>query len=365
MGEKVVLSVGTAKGLFLFTSDPARRRWRVRGPMLPGLEINHATIDPRTTTLYATANSPWYGSRLTYSTNLGRSWQEASGPSFPKDSGLKLDRIWHIEPGPAAEPKVLFCGVAPAALFRSDDGGKSWEEVDGLTSHPSRPRWEPGAGGLCLHSILIDETNPSRMWVGISAVGVFRTEDGGKSWTALNQGVRAEFRPDKYPEFGQCVHDVVFAGGGDGASAPQRLYQQNHCGVYRSDDGAGSWKEITEGLPSDFGFPIAAHPRNPDVAYVVPLQGAELRSPPEGKLRVWRTRNAGGSWEPLSNGLPQTRAFMGLYREAFTADAYDPAGLYLGTNTGNLYASTDEGETWRKLTTDLPPVYSLSVTSID
>lgn len=354
----MLLLVGTAKGLFTYQSDD-RSRWETTGPHLPGKEINHATFDPRTKTIFATANDPWFGSRLAYSKDMGKTWVESeSGPRFEENGGLKLDRLWHLEPGRASEPGVIYCGVAPAALFRSDDDGATWSEVEGLTSHPSRERWQPGAGGLCLHSIVLDPEDDKRMWVGISAVGVFRTDDGGATWQTQNKGVRAEFQPEKYPEFGQCVHHLVAAA----TNGDRRLYQQNHCGVYRSDDQGASWEEITEGLPSDFGFPMAAHPQDPNSVYVVPLRGAELRTPPDGKLRVFRTRDAGKSWEPLSDGLPQDDAFMGIYREGLCTDGMDPAGLYLGTNTGNLYASIDEGETWKQITPNLPPVMSVSAT---
>lgn len=357
----VLLLAGTSKGLFLFRSDQHRRRWRAQGPFLSGYEVNHATLDRRTGTLYATANSPWFGSRIAYSPDMGKTWHESqAGLGFSPQSGLKLERLWHIEPGRPSEPGRVYCGVAPAALFRSDDGGETWEEVQGLTSHPSRPQWEPGAGGLCLHSIVLDPANSSRMWVAISAVGTFRSDDGGKSWRPLNRGVRAEFLPERYPEWGQCVHHAVLAAGGNG-----RLYQQNHCGVYRSDDAAESWQEVSAGLPSDFGFPMAAHPHQPDTAYVVPLQGGDFRCPPEGKLRVYRTQDAGRTWEPLRRGLPQRGAYMGVYREDLCTDALEPAGLYLGTNTGHLYISADEGERWRRLTADLPPIFSVSAAVLE
>lgn len=244
----------------------------------------------------------------------------------------------------------------PGSLFRSDDAGETWLEDEALNDHPTRDRWEPGAGGLILHSIVLDPVNADRMWVAISAAGVFRTEDGGRSWQPFNSGLKnilAKYEPNAelYLEVGQCVHHMVCAaGGGD------RLYAQTHWGTYRSDDGAATWNEITEGLPSDFGLMIAAHPWDADVAYVLPLQGAEFRCPPEGKLRVFRTADAGRTWQPLTRGLPQRGAFMSGYREAMVCDSLEPAGVYFGTNTGQIYASADEGESWRRLTADLPPV---------
>ena len=357
----VLLLVGTRKGLFLFRSDQYRRRWRSYGPYLTDQEVNQATLDRRSGVLYATANSPWFGSRLTYSSDMGKTWHESqAGLRFPDQSGLKLDRVWHIESGRPSEPGVMYCGVAPAALFRSDDGGETWEEVQGFTSHPSRPQWQRGGGGLCLHSILLDPTNSSRMWVGISAAGTFRTDDGGKTWRPMNRGVRAEFLPERYPKWGQGVHHTVLAAGGN-----CRLYQQNHCGVYRSNDAGETWQEVTTGLPSDFGFAMAAHPHQPDTAYVVPLQGDNFRCPPEGRLRVYRTQDVGRTWEPLHKGLPQRRAYMGVYREALCTNGLEPAGVYRGTNTGHLYISADEGERWRRLTADLPPIFSVSAAVLE
>lgn len=357
----VLLLVGTQKGLFSFRSDSSRKRWKFGGPFLKGKEINHAVFDRRSGTIHATANDVFFGSRIASSKDFGKKWKESEGgPKFEADSGLKLDRLWHIEPGRPSEPNVIYCGVAPAALFRSDDGGENFYEVTGLTDHPSRPQWQPGAGGLCLHSIMLDPQDSTRMWIGISAVGVFRTDDDGKSWVTLNKGVRAEFQPEKYPEFGQCVHHAELAPGGR-----DRIYQQNHCGVYRSDDAGETWTEISEGLPSDFGFSLALHPRNREVAYVIPIGGAEMRTPPGAKLRVFRTSNAGRAWEPLTKGLPQRRAYMGTYREALASDTLDPAGVYFGTNTGNLYASADEGDSWKRITADLAPITSVSAAVLD
>jgi len=352
---KTLVLAGTKKGLFAFTSAD-RRRWELNGPFQNGREINHAIYDGRSGRIYATANDAWFGCEIVWSGDLGKSWTTArQNPVFPEKSGLKLERLWHIEPGRASELEVLYAGAAPAALFRSDDGGQSWTEIISLTEHPSRPRWHPGAGGLCLHSIAIDHSNAQRMFVGISAVGVFRTEDGGATWSVANQGTRAEFLPEKFPEFGQCVHKLLIADG-----KRSLLFQQNHCGVYRSADAGRTWQEITAGLPSDFGFPLALHPRESETLFVLPLKGADFRCPPEGKLRVFRSRNGGKSWEPLSKGLPQENAFVGVYREAMASDYMNAAGIYFGTNTGKIFASDDEGDTWRVLADNLPPVYSIS-----
>ena len=353
---KTLLLAGTKKGLFLFTSAD-RRGWQMQGPFQSGREVNHAIYDGRSGRIYATANDSWFGSEIVYSTDFGNSWVTAQqNPAFEESSGLKMERIWHIEAGRPSEPQVLYAGVAPAALFRSEDGGLTWKEVESLTAHPSRPKWHPGAGGLCLHSIALDPHEPKRMLVGISAVGVFRTEDGGATWTTANKGTRAEFLPEKFPEFGQCVHKLLYAD-----ARQNLLFQQNHCGVYRSADNGDSWQEITQGLPSDFGFPLAIHPRAPDTIFVLPLKGAEFRCPPGGKLRVFRSRNGGKSWEPLENGLPQNDVFLSVYREGMAIDALNPVGVYFGTNTGKIFHSTDEGDHWHLLTDNLPPVYSLEV----
>jgi len=353
LSKRLLVLAGTKKGLFLFqTSD--RRRWKRRGPFHPGREINHAICDPRDGRLWAAVNDSWFGCELASSADLGKTWRNVP-LKFPEQSGVKLDRIWHLEAGHVNQPGVLYAGVAPAALFRSEDGGQSWSEVASLTQHPTRPRWHPGAGGLCLHSIVIDHRQPQLMFVGISAVGVFRTEDGGQSWHAANHGTRAEFLPEKYPEFGQCVHKLLRTDG----DSPM-LYQQNHCGVYRSSDEGKNWREISAGLPSDFGFPLAVHPRQPATLYVLPLKGAEFRCPPEGKLRVFRSRDAGDTWQPLAAGLPQENVYAGIYREGMAMDSFDPAGIYFGTNTGKIFRSDNEGDSWRLLADNLPPVYSVS-----
>jgi len=352
---KTLLLAGTKKGLFVFTSTD-RHDWQLHGPFQTGREINHAVYDSRSGRIYATSNDAWFGCEIVWSSDLGESWAMAKqNPGFAESAGMKLERIWHIEPGRPSEPQVLYAGVAPAALFRSGDGGQTWNEVFSLTALSCRPKWHPGAGGLCLHSIIRDPSDSARMFVGISAVGVFRTEDGGKSWEVANKGTRAEFLPEKYPEYGQCVHKLLMAD-----SKSSLLFQQNHCGVYRSADAGRNWQEITAGLPSDFGFPLAIHPREPETIFVLPLKGAEFRCPPEGRLRVYRSRNGGKSWEALSEGLPQQDATVGVYREGMAMDSQTPAGSYFGTNTGKLSGSADEGDSWNLVADNLPPVYSVS-----
>ncbi len=358
MSAKVLLLVGTKKGLFLFTS-PDRRQWSGTGPFHPGREINHAIFDARSGRIFATANDSWFGCEIVSSPDLGQQWESAVlSPKFPENSGVKLERLWHIEPGRAKERGVLFAGVAPAALFRTEDNGQTWREMTNLTSHPTRAKWNPGAGGLCLHSIVVDRTHPTRLFVGISAVGVFRSEDGGANWQTANHGTRAEFLPEKQPEYGQCVHKLLMSAG-----ANPVLYQQNHCGVYRSASGGRNWHEISAGLSSDFGFALALHPRQMETLYVLPLQGPEFRCPLEGKLRVFCSRDSGSTWAAQGNGLPED-FYGGVYREGMAADALDPAGIYFGTNTGKVFHSDNEGETWQLLADNLPPVFSVATGEI-
>ena len=366
-----LMSVGTRQGLFLLQSDKTRDKWEMSGPFLSGHDVNHAVVDHRTGRLFAAHT--FMDSRVSYSDDLGKTWTDAKEtPKFTQASGMRVDptlgvsmlgdRVWRIEPGRPSEPGVLYCGIAPAALFRSEDSGVTWTPVSGLNDHPTRDQWMPGAGGLCLHSIVLDPEDKQRMWIAISSASVFGTADSGKTWRPMNSGIKngyaEKYDPNLqlYPELGQCVHHLVHAAG-----KKPRLYAQVHWGTYRSDDGAKTWKDITAGLPSDFGMVMAAHPRNPDVAYVVPIGSGEARIPPEGKLRVYRTENAGRTWEPLTKGLPQRGAYMGTYREALCTDTLDAAGLYLGTNTGQLYASVDEGDSWRRISTNLPPITSVGV----
>ena len=351
----VRLLVGTTKGVFFLRAPVARKAWQVEGPHLPGRAIYSLAHDDRgeRPRVWAGAASMHWGAVLVATDDWGRTWDEPqeANVKFPADSGLELKQIWQIAPGRADEPGTLYCGVEPAALFRSTDGGKTWGVVRGLLDHPHRGRWTPGGGGLCLHTIVRDPDNAGRMWIAISSGGVYRTEDGGRTWTARNKGLRAEFMPDKYPEFGQCVHKVV-----QHPARAGRLFAQNHWGLYRSDDAGDSWQDIARGVPSDFGFAMAAHPHEPDTVYIIPIKSDMERVAPEAKLRVYRTRNAGRSWEALTRGLPQRHAYDIVLRDGLSTDSLDPAGVYFGTRNGKLYASNDNGGSWRLAIDGLPPI---------
>lgn len=353
--KSVCVLVGTMKGAFFLWSDEARGTWRVEGPHFRGNSVYALAHDSRNgrNRTFAATQSPHWGGTVRTSDDFGRTWSDSERQTvrFPDDSGLALIQIWQIHPGPTAEPDLLYCGVEPAALFESRDAGESWQPVEGLLNHEHRPRWQPGGGGLCLHTILPDPHNNQRMLIAISAAGVYRTDDGGRSWRARNVGVRAEFLPDKHPEFGQCVHKVVHH-----SSRPERLFLQNHWGLYRTDDWGDSWHDIANGVPSDFGFAMLMHPHNPDTVFIVPLESDEFRCTPEARLRVYRTQDAGGSWEPLASGLPQKDAYETVLRDALAADAMNPAGIYFGTRSGKIFGSNDEGDTWSEIADGLPPV---------
>ncbi len=355
-GSTVVL-VGTRKGGFVFHSTD-RRRWSMERPSMEGASVYHMILDPRDgRTVYAAAPSPaeQWGPALHRGTLGGPLRTTKAAPKFDADSGLAVTRLWHIEPGPAQEPETVFVGVEPAALFRSRDRGDTWEGFPALNHHPNRKNWQPGFGGLCAHSVLVDPRNPRHLFVGISAVGTWESRDGGATWTPENRNVRAGFLPDPYPETGQCVHHLAWDSSGDGS-----VFQQNHCGTYHRGPGGGAWKEVTAGLPSDFGFAMAADPHAKHTAYVAPLVGAENRVPPKGQLSVWKTTNAGRTWRRFSKGLPGPAAYMGVLREGLSTDGSDPTGVYVGTNTGHLYASRDAGASWKLITADLPPILSVS-----
>ena len=292
-----------------------------------------------------------WGPLFAWSDDLGKSWvtPELNPVRFPEDTGAALVRIWQIQQG--VEAGTLYAGVEPSALFRSRDGGETWSLVRGLWNHPHRERWTPGAGGQCLHTVLPDPANAKRVTIACSTGGVYRTDDGGTTWNARNKGVRAEFLPDKHPEFGQCVHKIAHH-----PSRPERMFLQNHWGLYRSDDAGDSWRDIAKGVPSDFGFCMAMHPHDPDTVYIVPLESDMFRCTPEGRLRVYRTRNAGGSWEALTNGLPQKDALETVLRDAMDVDILNPAGVYFGTRNGSVWGSANGGTRWAEVARGLPPV---------
>jgi photosystem II stability/assembly factor-like uncharacterized protein len=342
--------VGTKKGLFVLEGDAERLEWTLNGPHLTGFSVYHAIRDPRDGTLYAATNF-FEGGTVHRSSDNGETWERAEELGLPEDGELKLNATWHVEPGGNGE---LWLGVDPGVLFRSDDKGATWLANEGILHHETREQWNPGAGGMCLHSINVDPSDPNRMVIGISAAGVFRTDDGGESWEPANKGTAADFLPDPYPEVGQCVHKVFVH-----PARPDRLWQQNHCGVYRSDDRGTSWERLDgNGLPSDFGFALMLDPRDPDAAFTIPEESAMNRVAPNNRLGVYRTRDGGSSWELLKDGLPQ-QAWVGVLREASAWDGQEPNGLYFGTQTGSVLASPDNGESWHEAARWLPPVLSV------
>ena len=350
----VALLVGTTKGAFLFRSTVARARWERGGPHFPGHAVYAMAYDGRAGRhrIWAAPESMHWGSVMRSSDDFGRTWSqgEEGNVRFPAATGKSLQRIWQIA-GRDDDPRTMYCGVEPAALFESRDAGATWSLNRGLFDHPHRARWEPGGGGLCLHTVLPHPADPRKMHVAISTGGVYRTDDGGRSWRTANQGVRAEFLPDKHPEFGQCVHKVVRH-----RDRPDVMFLQNHWGLYRTDDAGDSWKDVARGVPSDFGFAMAIHPHEPDTVFIVPLEADTFRCVPEGRLRVYRTTDGARSWQPLTRGLPQKDAFETVLRDALCTDTLPRAGVYFGTRSGKLFASRDGGGRWSALAEGLPPV---------
>ncbi|WP_415953024.1 WD40/YVTN/BNR-like repeat-containing protein [Streptomyces sp. KLOTTS4A1] len=356
----VLLTVGTRKGLFI-----GRRRagsWEFDGPHFNAQAIYSIAIDTRRETprLLVGGDSAHWGPSVFHSDDLGGSWTEPAKPAvkFPKDTDASLERVWQLHPS-ASEPDVVWAGTEPAALFRSEDRGESFELVRPLWEHPTRSKWVPGGGGEGLHTILTDVRDPGSITVAVSTAGVFRTQDGGQSWAPANRGVSAVFLPDPDPEFGQCVHKVT-----RDAADPDRMYLQNHWGVFRSDDAGTNWVDIGSSLPSDFGFAAAAHPHRGDTAYIFPINADADRVPAERRCRVYRTTDAGASWEPLSAGLPEGDHYGTVLRDALCTDDLDPAGVYFGNRNGEVFASADDGDTWQQLASHLPDVLCVRAAAI-
>ena len=363
--------VGTKKGAFILTSDGKREQWEVNGPIFGGWEIYHMKGSPADQNrLYASQSSSWFGQVVHRSDDGGKTWGPV-GNEFVYDGvpgthqwydgtahPWEFTRVWHLEPS-LTNPDLIYAGVEDAALFRSSDGGQSWQEVSGLRKHGSGPRWTPGAGGMCLHTILVDPDNPKRIYIAISAAGAFRTDDGGETWQAINQGLKSEYIPDPTAEVGHCVHRIAMH-----RSRPDVLFMQKHWDVMRTDDAGESWYEISGNLPSDFGFAIDVHAHEPDTVYVVPIKSDSEHYPPEGKLRVYRSRAGGNEWEALTNGLPQSDCYVNVLRDAMCIDSLEPCGVYFGTTGGQVYASANAGDSWKPIVRDLPAVLSVEVQTL-
>jgi photosystem II stability/assembly factor-like uncharacterized protein len=384
------LLVGTRKGAFVLTSDGKRKDWKVDGPHFAGWEIYHvkgSPVDPNR--LYASQTSAWFGQIIQRSDDGGKTWTQPGTPpgeptttpdGMPKGESNKFvydtspetgkpltthmwydgtqhpwefKRVWHLEPS-LTDANHVYAGVEDAALFESKDGGQTWQELAGLRGHGTGPKWQPGAGGMCLHSVLLDPKNSKRMFIAISAAGAFRTDDGGKSWKPINQGLHSQYIPDPKAEVGHCVHHIAMH-----PKRPNTLFMQKHWDVMRSDDAGDSWREVSGNLPTDFGFPIDIHAHEPDTIYVVPIKSDSEHFPPDGKLRVYRSRTGGNEWEELTKGLPQRDCYVNVLRDAMTVDSLDSCGIYFGTTGGQVYGSADGGDTWNAIVRDLPAVLSV------
>jgi photosystem II stability/assembly factor-like uncharacterized protein len=369
--SRVRLLVGTRKGAFVITSDGARRRWEIRGPHFGGWEVYHLSGSPADPDrVYASQSTAWFGQLIQRSTDGGATWEPVGNKfEYAGTTGTHLwydgtahpwefKRVWHLEPSPS-DPDTVLAGVEDAALFRSVDGGQSWLELPGLRRHASGSKWQPGAGGLCLHTVLLDPARPGRIVVAISAAGAFRSDDAGESWRPVNRGLRSEGIPDPEAEVGHCVHRIAMH-----RSRPNVLFMQKHWDVMRSDDAGESWREVSGNLPTDFGFAIAVHAHEPDTIYVVPIKSDSEHYPAEGKLRVYRSRTGGTEWEALTAGLPQSDCYVNVLRAAMAVDSLDPCGVYFGTTGGQVYASADAGDSWTAVARDLPSVLSVEAQTL-
>ena len=390
--SNVRVLVGTKKGAFVLTSDGKRENWDVSGPYFAGWELYHlkgSPADPNR--IYASQCSGWFGQVIQRSNDGGKTWEAPGGEVKPEPGAMpagksnkfvyddspetgkpltthqfydgtqrpwEFKRVWHLEPS-LTDPDTVYAGVEDAALFRSSDGGTSWKELPGLRGHGTGPRWQPGAGGMCLHTIILDPSDPKRIYIAISAAGAFRTDDGGTTWKPINKGLYSQYIPEPTAEVGHCVHHVAMS-----PLRPGMLFMQKHWDVMRSDDAGDSWREVSGNLPTDFGFVIDVHAHEPETIYVVPIKSDGEHFPPEGKLRVYRSRSGGNEWEALTKGLPQSNCYVNVLRDAMAVDSLDSCGVYFGTTGGQVYASSDAGDNWAPIVRDLPAVLSVEVQTL-
>ncbi|MFO0838036.1 MAG: exo-alpha-sialidase [Phycisphaerae bacterium] len=393
--SSVRVLVGTKKGAFILSSDGKRQKWSVSGPHFAGWEIYHVNGSPADPNrIFASQTSGWFGQIIQRSSDGGKTWEQPGTPmgeplttpdGMPKGESNKFaydvspptgkpltthmfydgtqhpwefKRVWHLEPS-LNDPDLCYAGVEDAAIFRTTDGGKSWHELSGLRGHPSGERWQPGAGGMGLHTIVLDRANPGRIFIAISAAGAFRSDDAGKTWKPINHGLTSKYLPEPTPEVGHCVHRIAM-----NPAKPNTLFMQLHWNVLRTDDAGETWRKVSGNLPSDFGFPIRVHAHEPETVYVVPIKSDSEHYPPEGKLRVYRSRVGGNEWEPLTRGLPQSDCYVNVLRGAMAIDTLESCGVYFGTTGGQVYASADSGDTWNPIVRDLPAVYSVEVQTL-